>query len=131
MADGVKVVRDAYAAFARGDVAAILGSLADDIDWNVPLVLPHGGHFTGSTHVAQFFAGIAERWENLSLDLDDFIPAGDHVIAVGRARGRLRGIGEASYGFAHLFTIRDGRFTRFREFVDPDVTLVAHGVEAR
>ena len=131
MADGVTVVRHAYAAFASGDIDAILGSLADDVDWTAPVALPHGGHFTGRAHVAQFFLGVTERWENLSLDLDDFIPGGDRVIAVGRARGRLRGVGEASYGFAHVFTIHDGRVARFREYVDPDVTLLTHRAQAQ
>jgi len=35
----------------------------------------------------------------------------------------LRDGGEASYGAVHLFTIADGKVTRFREFVDLDQAL--------
>lgn len=47
----------------------------------------------------------------------------DDVVAVGRANGTLRNEGDAGYGFAHVFTLSDGRITRFRDYADPDATL--------
>jgi len=123
MADGTQVVQDAYGAFARGDIPAVLETLAEDVDWNVPEAVPHGGHFHGSEAVGGFFQGIGQRWEDFSVDIEDLIEGGDEVVGIGRARGDLRGTGEAAYGFTHVFTVRDGRIVRFREYVDPDATL--------
>ena len=34
-AQNTKVVQDAYAAFSRGDITALLGQMTDDIQWRV------------------------------------------------------------------------------------------------
>jgi ketosteroid isomerase-like protein len=123
MAAGSEVVREAYSAFGRGDIPGVLGLLADDVDWNVPEAVPHGGHFAGRDAVGGFFQGIGDRWEDFSVDIDDVVDGGDNVVGVGRATGNLKGTGQAGYGFTHVFTVRDGRVVRFREYVDPDATL--------
>ena len=41
-------------------------------------------------------------------------------MVTGRASGHLRGGQAAGYGFAHVWTVSDGRATRFDEYVDPD-----------
>jgi ketosteroid isomerase-like protein len=125
MADGATVVQEAYAAFGRGDIPAVLGMLDGDVDWNVPEAVPHGGHFEGQEAVGGFFQGLGERWEGFRIEIDDVVDGGEHVVGVGRASGDLRGVGNASYGFAHVFTVRDGRIVRFREYADPDATLRA------
>src|SRR5437763_8949586 len=84
------VVRSMYDAFARADIATILNTLDQQIDWRSPENLPHGGHFNGRDGVAQFFQGIGERWETLMVDVDDVLSDRDRVIALVTARGRLR-----------------------------------------
>src|SRR5439155_20734723 len=118
MAENAEVVRSAYDAFGRGDIPAILDMLAPDVDWNVPDVLPHGGSFRGPDAVGGFFQGIGERWESFTVDVGELLTGGDEVATVGRADGTLRGGGPAGYGFAHVFSLGDGRITRFREYVD-------------
>jgi len=126
MADSAQIVRDAYAAFARRDVPTMMAQLADDVDWSVPDVVPQGGHFAGKEGVGRFLGGLAEHWPEVALQIDDVIADAEHVVGIGRARGRLRGGEQASYGFAHVFTVRDGRIVRFREYVDPDATPLSH-----
>jgi ketosteroid isomerase-like protein len=125
MAEGVQVVQGAYEAFGRGDIEAVLGALSEDVDWSVTEAIPHGGDFRGRDEVGRFFQGIGENWEEgFSVEVEDMIDAGDQVVSQGRASGTLRNGGsEASYGFAHVFTVRDGQIVRFREYVDPDATL--------
>lgn len=125
MSQGTEVVSGAYAAFARGDIPAILEALAPDVDWHVPEVLPHGGSFRGPDEVGRFFQGIGEKWEDdFGIETGDLMEGGGDVAAVGRAQGTLRGGGPASYGFAHVFTVVDGRIARFREYADPDPAIV-------
>lgn len=125
MAAGAQVVEEAYGAFGRGDIPGLLELLSEQIDWNVPEAVPHGGHFEGREGVGGFFQGLGERWEDFDVQIDEVIDGGDTVVGEGRARGNLKGTGEASYGFTHVFTVEDGQVVRFREYVDPDATLRA------
>jgi uncharacterized protein len=129
MAEGAQVVQQAYEAFGRGDIPGVLGILADDVDWSVSEAIPHGGRFQGRDEVGRFFEGIGEKWEDgFSVEVDETVDGGDQVVTLGRARGTLRdGRGDASYGFAHVFTVRGGQVVRFREYVDPDATLRGAG----
>ena len=123
MAAGAQVVEEAYEAFGRGDIPGVLEKFDENIDWNVPEAVPHGGHFEGRDAVGGFFQGLGERWEDFGIDIEEVIDGGDEVVGIGRAHGNLKGTGEAAYGFTHVFTVQDGQVVRFREYVDPDATL--------
>jgi ketosteroid isomerase-like protein len=124
--DNVGVVRGAYDAFRRGDVPSIIGILHDDIEWHVPAVLPHGFDARGHEQVGQFFARLVERWDELAVEVSDFVASGAHVVALGRASGTIDGQG-AGYGFAHVWVMADGKAIRFFELVDPDEELLSLG----
>jgi ketosteroid isomerase-like protein len=123
MAAGADVVQNAYGAFGRGDIPAVLELLDEGVDWNVPEAVPHGGHFEGREAVGGFFQGLGDRWEDFGIDIEEVVDGGDEVVGIGRAHGNLKGTGEATYGFTHVFTVQDGHVVRFREYVDPDATL--------
>jgi ketosteroid isomerase-like protein len=114
----VDLVRTTYDAFARGDIPAVMGSFAEDIEWNVPDVLPHGMHARGHDGVGAFFAGLAQHWSDFGLELDEVVGGERAVLGRGRARGKLHGT-ESGYGFVHAFTTRDGKIVRFDEYVAP------------
>jgi ketosteroid isomerase-like protein len=117
VASAADTVREAYDAFGRGDIPAILEMLADDVSWNAPEPLPHAMRTTGRDGVAQFFTRLSELWSDLGLDVDTIVDDGSgRGIGVGTARGKLRGK-PASYGYVHVFTVRDGKVARFDEYV--------------
>ena len=43
MGEAADVVRQAYEAFERGDIPAVIESLSDDVTWEVAEVLPQVG----------------------------------------------------------------------------------------
>jgi uncharacterized protein len=127
------VVQDIYAAFARGDVEAILGHLSDDVAWE-PGMAEHGvpwlrpGH--GRDAVRQFFRTVAEH-----LDFRVFEPAvvltGDgHVAVVIDHEVAVRSTGAVIRDREiHLWTFDDtGRVTALRHFLDTHQHLLASGV---
>jgi ketosteroid isomerase-like protein len=116
-------IRGMYEAFARSDVPAILNTLDEQIDWRSPENLPHGGHFRGRDDVRRFFEGIGEHWETLTVDVDETLSNGDHVVVLVIVRGRLRSGEETGYTAAHAWTLRDGTPVRFAETVDAPVSL--------
>ena len=124
MGTNAQLVNDAYAAFGRGDIAAVLDLVADDVDWSSPRTLPHGGEFHGKTEVGGFFKGIGANWTALPLDVEAVGEVGNElVVAILRADGTRGSGAQQSYGAAHAFTVRNGKIIRFREYVDLGAAL--------
>jgi ketosteroid isomerase-like protein len=123
MSDNADVINGAYESFSRGDIPAVIATLDADVQWDVTESLPQGGSFQGPDAVGEFFQGLGEAWSDFSVEVEDVIQGGEHVVGVGRAHGKLRSGEPAGYGFAHVFTLTDGRITRFREYADPDAAL--------
>ncbi len=118
------VVDTAYAAFAAGDIATILDLVADDVSWESPRTLPHGGSFSGRDGVLQFFQGIGTHWASLRLTIEGVAALNDHtVVGVVNAAGEHVNGSRANYGATHVFTIRGGLIVAFREFVNLDAVL--------
>ncbi len=124
MAESVDVVNEAYSSFAKGDISGLLESVSDDTDWSSPASLPHGGDFSGKDGVLKFFQGIGAMWDSLTIEVEGVADTGDGlVLTVVEASGTLKSGGAAGYGAAHAFNVRDGKITRFREYVDLDAPL--------
>lgn len=122
--DNVELVGELYESFGRGDIPAVLSAFADDIEWNAPDVLPHGGTTRGKDGVAAFFGRLASTWEDFDLTIDAVFGSGERVCAVGRGGGKLDGV-QTGYGCAHVWTVADGVLTRFDEYVDPSPEMLA------
>ncbi len=118
MSQHVETVKEAYAAFGRGDVAAVIALLDEEVEWTAPEILPHGGHAHGHEEVGAFFGGLVEMWSDFDLDITDIVDGGERAIAFGRASGKLRGA-DSGYGFVHIFTFDGDKVTRFDEYVAP------------
>lgn len=110
MEPNVDIIRNAYAAFANEDIPAVLATFDEDITFYVPEELPEGGHYRGHDAVLGFFGSLAELYDELRVEPDRFHGAGDTVIAEGNHRSRIGG-NEFEAGFAHVWTMRDGRAT--------------------
>jgi|tagenome__1003787_1003787.scaffolds.fasta_scaffold20331413_2 ketosteroid isomerase-like protein len=120
MSEQTDLVTGAYEAFARGDVPGVLERLDPAIHWRVAESVPHGGDFDGREGVGQFFAGIGESWADIEVKTNPPVAGNGTVVVTGRSSGHLSGGQAAGYGFAHVWTISDGRATRFDEYIDPD-----------
>ena len=124
MGTNASLVQDAYAAFGRGDIAAVLDMVSDDVEWSSPRTLPHGGEFHGKADVGQFFKAIGANWKALPLEVEAVSEiGGDLVVGVLRADGVRSDGNQQSYGAAHVFNVRKGKITGFREYVDIDSSL--------
>jgi uncharacterized protein len=122
--DNVALLRSTYEAFGRGDIPAVMASLADDIEWHVPRAVPHGMDAHGKDEVGGFFQGLGATWADFAVEIDDYVASGDRVCVTGRASGRLNGT-TTGYGFVHSWKVADGSCVRFDEYVNPDAELLA------
>jgi ketosteroid isomerase-like protein len=57
------LVEKMYAAFGRGDLQTILGSLTPDVEWTLegPSVIPYAGKRIGPAQVQKFFEATGKR----------------------------------------------------------------------
>jgi uncharacterized protein len=124
MGANASLIQAAYDAFARGDIPAVIDLVDDSVEWSSPGTLPQGGQFHGRDGVGQFFQAVGGAWSSLALDVEAVTEAGSElVIGLVRADGTRQGGGPAGYGATHVFTVRDGKVVRFREYTDLDAPL--------
>jgi hypothetical protein len=122
-AQNTQIVKDAYAAFQRGDIAGVLASLDDGIEWQGVIgtegVLPQAGLRKGKAAVGEFFKLVDQTTEFKTFEPREFIAEGDQVAVVGRYAARIKKTGkDIDSGWAMIFTLRNGKVLRFREYVD-------------
>src|SRR5437588_8566135 len=90
----VELVKDVYGAFARGDVPAVLGAFADDIEWYEAEGMPCGGlHHGGEAVAPKVFGPIAEDVEGFAVVPEQFMGSGGTVATVVRYRGTGKRLG--------------------------------------
>src|SRR3954464_824595 len=87
----VDTIKGAYDAFARQDVDAVMAAFDDSIDWDVPDSVPWGGHYQGKQEGGGLSPNLPEDVDELHVEPDDYIDAGDQVIATGPPRGNIGG----------------------------------------
>ena len=119
--ENTQIVKDVYAAFGRGDVAAILARLTEDVEWTLegPAVIPFAGKRRGAAEVAGFFQALGSTTENGQLTTEHYIAQDDKVVTVGRFRATVKESGKTiDMAVAHVFSFREGKIARFDDFID-------------
>jgi ketosteroid isomerase-like protein len=111
----VELMKAAYAAFDRGDIAALLEMNAPDVEWNWPAVkeIPQSGPRKGRAQVAQFFETLLAVEDPVSLERREFTAQGDRVVVLGSYTARAKATGRTwESEFVHVWTIRNGQIGR-------------------
>jgi ketosteroid isomerase-like protein len=129
--EAIKTVREAATAFRRGDLDAWLEYMADDIDYRaVEGALDDRGPIHGKGAVRAYLDDWVGTFDDFRSEPVELIEAGeDQVVAVLRISGRAKLSGvETELTFAALFTVRDGKVVRGREYWTRDEALEAAGL---
>jgi len=134
-AQNTQVVKDAYAAFARGDVNGILAQVDDNVDWEAVKgtegVMPTAGVRRGRKAVGEFFSQVASSIAFDAFEPREFVAQGDSVVAIGQYKGKSKETGRPfSSDWVMVFTLTNGKITRFREFADSAALVRAFGKTA-
>ena len=117
----VALVRRSYDAFARGDMAAVVADFHHDIEWHQAQGLPHGGLYRGRAEVERaIFAPLEDEWwDEFEATPNEVLDAGAEVVVLGRYTGRAKATGRRlDVPFVHVWSVRDGKAIRFRQFLD-------------
>ena len=123
----IDVIRAAYAAFGRGDIATIVGLLSDDVDWrfNGPKRLAYSGRFQ-KAQIMNWFAELTTADDVQTFEPREFIAGGDHVTVLGLERCAARPSGKVfETEWVHVFTVKHGKITRFWGMYDNEASAAA------
>jgi uncharacterized protein len=123
-----QTVQDLYAAFGRGDLAAILEKLDDDVVWESegPAILSFSGIRRGKSEAAGFFQALAADQDSPLLTITDYVASGDKVMTLGRYTATMKATGKKfDTPVAHYWKFRDGKVVRYVGLAN-----TAAGVEA-
>jgi uncharacterized protein len=121
-AENTQIVKDAYAAFGRGDVEEILGRLDDGVVWKgvygARSHVPTSGERRGKAQVGEFFKQVAQSVKFSRFEPREFIATGDKVVALGHYTATTPIGKNFDADFAMVFRLRNGKVTEFQEFTD-------------
>ncbi len=124
----VEVVQQAYEAFGRGDIPAMLEVMTDDVDWNLqgPSAIPWAGPRHGREQVGEFFSLIGQTLEFEQFEIREFVSQGDTVVILGYERSRVKQTGRPFENeWTHVYTFRDGKIAKGRFYEDTAAMVVA------
>ena len=129
--ENVALIQNVYASFGRGDIQTILQALDANVKWTTygPTVIPYAGTKTGVSEVVTFFEALGSTQSGQKLTIDEYIAQGDEGVTIGHYKALVKETGKwVDSAVAHVFTVRDGKITRFLDFVD---TAQAAGAYSR
>ena len=116
----VKFLESLYDAFATGDVPAVLGAMDAQIEWHQAEGHPYGGVYHGPQAIVEnVFMKLMTEWDGYTVKPNEFLDAGDRVVVLGEYSGTYKATGKSMrVPFAHVWTISDGKITKFIQFTD-------------
>lgn len=117
------VVDRMLAAFAAGDIAAIVATVSADTHWiyHGTQVIPKS-EYTGKEGIRQFFTRILKGTEVLEFEAEQFIIQGNMVVILGREHQRVKRSGkELKQRWVQIYTVENELITKMEEFATSEV----------
>ena len=117
-AESRKIIREIYQAQANRNIEAVLALCDPAAEVEQTELLPWGGHYSGHKGLLDFLTRLGAFVESLPQPMH-FIEAGNRLAVTGRLRGRVKSNGnEFDLNMVHVWTVRDGKATRFEAYID-------------
>ncbi len=115
-----KLVRAFYEATVPGHRERLWRLQASHVVYDLPEGTPvGGGHFEGLLDVTERFLASFYGAFDVRFVAEEFITAGEHVVAIGRIEGKTRKAAvPVDVPFVHVWTVREGYLQRLRAFTD-------------
>src|SRR5580700_930813 len=118
--ENIEIVKGFFAAIGSGDKQRLLALSAEDIEWIIPgEEWPLAGTHRGHAGLADLLHKASEMVEISYPKPPEFVAQGDRVLVVGFARGRIKATNRTFEDhWVFDITVRDGKLTNVREYVD-------------
>jgi len=127
----VDAIRSVYERWAEGDFEAGVHLFDPDVELVIRPEFPDAGTYVGIEGVRSYTRGFLEPWLRITIEAEELIEAGDHVIAAVLQRGVGEGSGiETELRYYHLWSLRAGKVVRLETFRERELVRAAAGLAA-
>jgi ketosteroid isomerase-like protein len=130
--ENVKIVKDFFAAMGSNDRQVLLALSAEDIEWIIPgedwpLAGTHRGHAGLTALLQKAFEAVEISYPKPP----EFVAQGDRVLVIGFATGKIKATNKTfKDDWVFAITVRNGRLTNIREYIDTQALARASEVHA-
>jgi ketosteroid isomerase-like protein len=127
--ENVEVIREALASFDQS-LDRVAEFWDPDIDWRAIEGAPDDiGVFKGREAMRRYYAQWNETFDDIDVKTEELIDAGDQVVAMIRAIGRMKGSDATiDMRLGIVYTVKGGLIVRGREYASRDEALQAAGL---
>ena len=118
MTKPTEIIRSFYDKLKAADAPGALSLMAQDIEWTTMWHYKVVGR--GPERVAEgLFKPLMAEWSSFALEPTEFVMDGDTVVSLGRFTAVHGSTGkQVDAGYAHVWTVTDGKISRFRQYID-------------
>lgn len=125
-----RIMRSIYDSYLNHNLQTVFDACAEDTEWlaiGPADKLPYAGLYRGPKEVEKYLAILDDCEESNHLIPQEFIAHGDKVIVFGEYIARVNATGiQFKTDFVHVFTLRDGKIIKFRDFYDTAAAVKAY-----
>jgi len=120
---GKEFIAGLYEAFGNGDVPTVLGGMDPEIRWHEAEGNPYrpsGEPWIGPDAILNnLFVKLGEEWDGFTVHPKTYHEAGDVVVVEARYTGTYKATGKSiDAQVCHVWTLKDGKATKFQQYVD-------------
>ena len=127
--ENVEIVRAVYDCWRRGDFRATANKVAPNFEWKQLHGVVEPGSHVGAD-ASRALRSIFEIYEDLRVEAEEYVDAGDTIVVVARAHGTARGRGlHMDQRLAFVWTVREGTPVQMEQYPNREDALKAVGLE--
>jgi len=129
--ENVQTVKDFFAAMGGSDRQGLLALCAEDFEWIIPGEdWPLAGTYRGHAGLENLLQKASESVET-STEPSEYVAQGDRVLVVGVATGKIKATNKPfKDDWIFAITVRNGKVTNIREYVDTQALARASEMDA-
>ena len=129
--ENVQTVKDFFAAMGGSDRQGLLALCAEDFEWIIPgKDWPLAGTYRGHAGLENLLQKASETVET-STEPSEYVAQGDRVLVVGVATGKIKATNKPfKDDWIFAITVRNGKVTNIREYVDTQALARASEMDA-
>jgi ketosteroid isomerase-like protein len=123
-AAGIALVREAFEAFARRDLARLVDLTDPQIEFFAPTaaLANEGRCYRGHEGLARYLNDVERVWAHLDVTPEKFRAVGNHIVAIGTVRAQARDGLEVDNPVVWVWEVCGGRICRGCVYDDPGET---------
>jgi len=121
MLTNIDLVKKFYSSFKAKDKQTYLQLCDDNIEWTILDGMPGGGAtYVGKTAVFEkYFQHLFSNFAEFHAITEEFLDAGEVVVVLGKYQMVAKKSREIfTSSFAHVYTIKNEKIIRFRQYAD-------------